>query len=408
MKRKKSSTIEASGVRVRLFRRGDRYWLDVRHGETRKRLSADTSDRSTAEAKAEQLAKEIAKQQLLGITPERLTLGELFTAYWKEKGYNLEGQWRRGAETRAKLFLAAWGDSCPVAQISQTSVDAYCAARRAGRVAPPLRTKRLAEGKTLPRLRDGALDSDFAWLASVFNWARDHKLASGQRLLDHNPLHDCRRTLPREKNVRRPIASHDRYLRTLGTADVVDPRGRLRLILTLARYTGRRESAIIQLQASDVLLSTARITRALADGGMDERLADHMPHGALRWSAETDKQGMLHITPISEVTRTALERYLAQTPLVGDVPLFPSPKDATRPMARELAARWLLRAEAQADVAKLLGGTFHPYRRLWASERKHLADVDVASAGGWKSTKTLAIYQQSDPAAVLAAVVNAG
>ena len=32
MKRKKSATIEASGVRVRIFRRGDRYWLDVRAG----------------------------------------------------------------------------------------------------------------------------------------------------------------------------------------------------------------------------------------------------------------------------------------------------------------------------------------------------------------------------------------
>jgi hypothetical protein len=94
-------------------------------------------------------------------------------------------------------------------------------------------------------------------------------------------------------------------------------------------------------------------------------------------------------------------------PRLGDVPLFPGPKDETQPISRVVAARWLIRAETLAEVPKLTGGTFHPYRRLWASERRHLADVDVARAGGWKSTKTLNIYQQSDPAAVLAAVVNA-
>ena len=28
-----------------------------------------------------------------------------------------------------------------------------------------------------------------------------------------------------------------------------------------------------------------------------------------------------------------------------------------------------------------------PYRRLWASERKHMPDIDVAAAGGWKDSR---------------------
>ena len=32
---------------------------------------------------------------------------------------------------------------------------------------------------------------------------------------------------------------------------------------------------------------------------------------------------------------------------------------------------------------------WHAYRRGWATSRKHLPDVDVAAAGGWKSTETL-------------------
>ena len=74
-------------------------------------------------------------------------------------------------------------------------------------------------------------------------------------------------------------------------------------------------------------------------------------------------------------------------------------------MRRDLAARWLLRAEVLADLPKLVGGVFHPYRRLWATERKHHSDIDVAAAGGWKDTKALKLsYQQSDPAAVLRVV----
>jgi integrase len=421
MKRKKSTTIEASGVRVRLFRRGARYWLDVRRGDSRTRVSADTADRAIAEARADELAKEIAKQELLGVTPDTLTLGQLFAAYTKERSWTQKPQWRRAAETRTKLFLAAWGETFPVAQISQSSVDRYCAERRAGRVAPALRAKRLktaadaiARGEpatALPApLRDGALDSDFSWLSSVFNWARGHKLPSGKRLLDHNPLHDCRKALPKEtaKMVRRPKATEERYVRTLARTDEVDPEGGLRLILALARYTGRRESAIIQLRVSDVLLSPRAVTQALAAAGYDVADGEKMPHGAIRWSDATDKQGVLHITAISNRARAELDRYLARHSRIGDVPLFPGPEDETLSISRVLAYRWLMKAEQLAELPKLTGGGFHPYRRLWASERKHLADVDVAAAGGWGSTKTLAIYQQSDPTSVLAAVMNAG
>ncbi|MDP9222882.1 MAG: tyrosine-type recombinase/integrase [Actinomycetota bacterium] len=405
-KRRKNTVVEESGVRVRLFRRGDRYWLDVRvEGRERMRVSAETGEREVAEANARKLAREIAMRQLLGVTSDSLTLGQLFASYHEHKGRTLNRQWKRGAETRSTMFKAVWGESLPVAQVSQTYVDSYCNARRSRKVAPKSATARMGKGEALASLRDGALDSDFSWLSSVFNWALRHKLATGKRLLEHNPLHDCE--WPHEKNIRRPIASHDRYVRTLARTDEVDKSGRLRLILALARYTGRRESAIIQLRASDVMLSTERIAIALAGAGKDEGLAIHMPHGAIRWSAETDKQGVLHITPISSNTRTEIEKYLSRNHRgLADVPLFPGPKDATLPIARDVAARWLVRAEKKAEVSKLTGGIFHPYRRLWASERKHLSNIDVASAGGWKSTKTLAIYQQSDPVAVLAAVVN--
>ncbi|MEE9183508.1 MAG: hypothetical protein V3U39_03400, partial [Acidimicrobiia bacterium] len=50
-------------------------------------------------------------------------------------------------------------------------------------------------------------------------------------------------------------------------------------------------------------------------------------------------------------------------------------------------------------------GVWHPYRRKWATERKHLPVIDVAQAGGWSDTQTLlTCYQQPDQETLLAVV----
>lgn len=85
--------------------------------------------------------------------------------------------------------------------------------------------------------------------------------------------------------------------------------------------------------------------------------AKHMPHGAIRWRVESDKQGYEDIAPISRPARGALERYLRTHPRGGDV--------------------WMFRKR------------FHAYRRLFASERNHLPDVDLMRAGGWRDLATM-------------------
>ena len=139
---------------------------------------------------------------------------------------------------------------------------------------------------------------------------------------------------------------------------------------------------------------------------MDERIADSMPDGAIHWSAETDKVGLLHVTPISEPVRAELDRYLRAHPRIGEAPLFPSDEADGTPLRTDVSARWLLDAEAAAELPKLEQGVWHPYRRLWASERKHLPpDVDVAAAGSWKDTVApRKSYQHADPDTILAVV----
>ena len=403
MPRKKrwSKMIEESGVQIRVYERSgsSSTWYSVIQNGKKYRKSLKTRDRKLAQERARAVARELARAHLTGEDLRTLTLGQVFAFYFRLKGPGLSLDWRKTAETRRGLFEECWRDRKVVLDISQTDVDRYCRLRRSGELMPD------RKGRADQGVRDGTLNNEFRWLSSVFNWARHHK-QDGHRLLPENPLHDV--TWPREKNPRRPVASHQRFTRTLEHVDQVDPEGRLRAILSLARYTGRRADAICSLQVSDLLRDLDQVRAALAGEGMDERLAEHMPHGAILWQDEHDKMGMLFVSPLSAPARSALDRYLLRTPRLGTVPLFPAPKDASKPIRLDLIQKWLLLAEEAAELPKLKGGRWHPYRRLWASERKHMPDIDVAAAGGWKDTRSLKLsYQQADPASVLK-VVNIG
>lgn len=402
-----SESITELGVRIRIFEHPLSANLmcewtgpdPKRPGETKRiRKSLGTADRRLAKLKAREIVGERVEARLTGRDLSRITLGMLFREYFTLRALQLSPKWERAARTRRDMFEGAWGSDMPVEDISQTHVDHFCATRRAN----SLQIDR--QGRKFAGVRDGALDGDFRWLSSAFNWARKHK-QDGRRLIQENPLHDVKWPKESEKTKLRPVASHERYLRTLPHADKVDPQGRLRCILALARFTGRREGAVCALMASDVLRSPEAVGRAIAEAGMDERLAKHMPNGALRWAAESDKQGFLFITPLSASAREELDCYLGRTLILGDAPLFPSDRDSTVSIRKDVASHWLLKAEAAANLPKIRGGIWHPYRRLWASERKHLPDVDVAEAGGWSDTRALRLsYQQSDPATVLRVV----
>ena len=222
-----------------------------------------------------------------------------------------------------------------------------------------------------------------------------------------NPLDDLVR--PKEKNPRRPVASHDRYVKTMEKADEVDPEGRLRCMLALARYTGRRENAICQLQADDILWDQKAVRVEIARLELDDGDAKFYPEGGIRWRAETDKMGVHSISPLSGPAREELEGYTARSPRIGAVPLFPSPTDPDAPIRKDTAGTWLRKAEKLADLPPLAGGRFHPFRRLFAIELKALPIHDVAAAGGWSSTETVQrIYQKPEAKGVLTAVQRIG
>jgi hypothetical protein len=70
--------------------------------------------------------------------------------------------------------------------------------------------------------------------------------------------------------------------------------------------------------------------------------------------------------------------------------------------------RRLEEAYGQAELERLDGGLWHPWRRKWATERKGMPVKDVAEAGGWRDTATLLrSYQQSDESTLTEVVLAA-
>jgi len=223
----------------------------------------------------------------------------------------------RSARVVRGYLLARLRDHFPVAHLSQSHLDAYAAKRRSGELGDRRRPV------SVRGVRDGTARSELTWLVSVFNFGCGFRV-NGRPLLGSNPTRGL--TLPRERNIRRPVASEERYRLTLAKADEADPTGRLACLLALARHTGRRITAIGPLHASDVLVSTDALTLGLGETGRDPTLARPIPRGAIRWRAESDTQGDEDVSPISVLARAALDRYMRAHPRVGDVWMFRQPK----------------------------------------------------------------------------------
>lgn len=397
-----SKVFTAAGVAVRVYERapGSLLYREVRLEDGAKdRKSLGHRDRTRAGEQALELARRIYELRSAGqITA--LTIGQLFAMYEAHQLPLLSAD-RQAIVRRTFLgyFRRHFARDLALDDLNQTHVDSYVAARRS----LALRSAKHRGVLTAPR--DGTIRSELKWFKSVIRWARRYKV-NGRPLLRTDPREGLE--LLREKNVRRPVASEARYVATLKVAARADHAGRLACMLAIARYTGRRVNAICQLRASDVALSRDAVRRALAAGGEDERRADHMPHGAIRWAAANDKQGFEELTPISKPARAAIERYLRAHPRVANAFLFPNLRRADEPISKIGADHLLRRAELLANLPKLDRGLWHAYRRLWASERKHLPDVDTAKAGGWRDLTTMReSYQRSDPATVLQVVENA-
>lgn len=433
-------TVGSKPNTVRVFRRKGRRNLYIRcwdpslrdgKGDYRVRsLKHDDIERAKVEA-ANEHAKLVEGEK--GLRSGRITLARLFTLYEKhrtpQKGEHEQGQ----DERRMELFTRFLGARKDPQKISRAEWERFVEQRTNGAIdARGTRVPRTAPcpacdgagaagcdrcggtGEIAPRRPVGprTVAADLVFLNAVLNWGTDWRTEDGY-LLEQNVCRGFK--VPKERNPKRPVATADRadairevygqvtMAVTWGEERGEDGKRRKRkkvpshlpTIFEIACGTGRRLSAILGLRYADLLLEKGR-------------------HGAIRWRADTDKEGRESIVPIGPRVRKALDRHAArmrnlELPGIGEAPLFPSPKDPSEPLDRSRADRWLRKAEALASLEPQKGSLWHAYRRKWATERKHLPAPDVAEAGGWAGPETLQeAYQQADEETMLRVVLEGG
>lgn len=367
------------GIRVRLFqrRKAGVFYREVwRAGAGKDRRSLETTDRREAERRGRLLLAALLQQDE---TPAEgpVSLQYVLDRYRRECPDYLDNKphSKLEMEGRTAVLIGYFGADRDVRTLSAIDVQNFTRKRFDGGIIR-------STGTVTDPVRARTVHADLSFWSTVLRWASTADIGGGRRLLRTHPLLGIR--FPREKNPRRPVATWERFeatrlaLQALAR-DAEDDSERMlwirvELALVLMEATGRRRGSIRQLAWED--FDSAR--------------------GEIRWRAETDKKGREWITPVPEALLPEVRTFQRQLGALGGW-LFPSLKHPSQPIGGTCLSRLIRRAEEKAELPKLRGGLCHPYRRKWATERKHLPLKDVAAAGGWKDVNTiLRCYQHED------------
>lgn len=399
-----SYTAGERGATVRVYERkpGGNIYVATSDGEGGTiRESLGHKDREQAKDYADDEAKKLRKG-LDSIRSGRPTLKRVLDLYLQERTPEKAERTQSEDRRQAEMFKRVWGDGFDLRKLSRREWDAFIRARRTGAIAarghplPPDDEK--ADDEPATGVSDRTIERDLRFLRAVCRWATEWRDDDGRLLLDRDPTRGLE--IPKESDPSQPVATHDR----VDAIREVYRKPRMEII-----WHGKRETVETYLpEIFEIVVGTGRrigAVCALRRQDLDLKETPKTPHGAITFPSDTDKEGKAWRCPISETVREALEAALRKRPRVGPGPLFPAPRNAEKAIRTELASEWLRDAEGKADVEPHDGSLWHAYRRLWASSRKELPDVDVAQAGGWSSLEALKrAYQQPDDETMLRVV----
>ena len=380
-----SLSLGVRGLRVRVEQREPRgtfhraYWKPNKGWRYQ---SLGTTSRTEARRLSELFLRELEKSEgRYAQVTEPLLLEQLWTLYQQEApGYRQNTDRTKAQKcSDAKLLMAGLGAKKRVDHFTRNDMDRYVEMRRTGRGWP--------DGRVTQPVRARGIEGELKLLITMILWATRERRTDGSWLLAENPLRGLK--VPKEENPRRPVATYDRFVkvrealkRLAETAPQECWRARwcrIELALVLAEATGARIGAIRGLRWSDIMVDPPSI----------------------RWRHEFDKKGRERVVPLPDGLASELRAFQVRLGAVGDGWLFPR-AELDAPWPRELFDQLLRRADREAGVPRLAGGMWHPYRRKWTTERKHMSLVDVKAAGGWRDTQTLLTsYQQADDATML-------
>lgn len=395
------------GYRVRLFenRKGGLFYRDVQRPDgMRERKSIGTRDKAEAERRARRLLAallsggELAPDHVRepGRSESAVSLGYLCDRFVAECPMFLDNDAHGQADGRTRLTIlrAAIGDARDVRTLTRNDVYQYEARRKRGGIA-------YGESKVTNAVRQRSVQSDIKLLKQVLGWATTVSGADGSPILTANPLAGVQ--VKGEHDVKRPVATYDRFEATRaamqklqrryaeearaaaskGLRELAESRERswirAELALVLLEATGRRRGAIMGLRWSDLDFRKNQIT----------------------WQPESDKRRKTWVVSYPRVLFEAVRDLQRRIGVVGGY-VFPRQSDTDQSAPRELLSQWIRVAERKAGLPKLKGGTTHPYRRKWRSERSAHPIKAVARAGGWTDIPTMMLYDEPDEADVLA------
>lgn len=356
-----SMTITLGDLRVRIYepRPGGNLmrsiWIDGR--ENRKGLGY--KDRGRAKREMQKLLAHLQLDEH-ALRTGAVTLSMVQRMYLASADHAAKKP-RTQQEDARKLerVVSFLGAARKVKSLSRSDVNRFVTARRRGDDT----LERVQAGRAVS---DGTIRADLVAMQTMINWAANYRDEEGRPLIAGNPLRGV--PLPVERNPKRPVLHDETVEQLLAVAGAVDPL--LRALIVVAEGTGRRLTSIRLLRWSDI------------DFGADD-------YGRITWRKETDKQGRQMSAPITQAVREALLELQRRTQRIGETWVFPSPTDDKRPCSRHLLDDWLRRAFARAGLVPERGGMWHPFRRRWATLRKHYPIKDLAYAGGWRDATTL-------------------
>jgi len=361
--------------RVRVFPDPKTGLFQIEWRENGRRLTRSLKHRDWQSAKrqADEFAAGFAALELNGKgepEPEPLTLETLFDMYGEEVTLTKGEKTQRSDRVATAMFLRFFGRDRRPETLSQRDWDRFIRARRAGKAGP--------SGKSVS---NRTIEWDLTFLLAVLNWAERSKDERGRQLLDRNPLKGLRK--PKEKNPTRVILSEQEYLALLRVSRKVG--WRFHVALVLAHETGHRIGAIRKLRWSDIDL----------EGGV------------IRWRAEHEKTGYEHRTPVTADAIAALEEARRMGNGVGEAPVLPAPRDASRYLCRMSAHRMWGRAEKLAGLEPKCRRGWHSLRRKFASDLMDQPLKVLCELGGWKNAQTvLTCYQRADEGQLRKALEN--
>lgn len=371
------------GARVAILRRhnGGRYILRWTDPMTGKKVAKTTDYKVLTKAKAEALdkSKELLDARIAGPDDGKLTWSQLFRHYEQNYLPLHEGKRWYGVDKRSlMLWRAVLPPHQAVENCEKSQLLDFLRRRQAGILEVP--------GRSLGPCSPRTAGSDLVWLRRVVNIAM-----GDSKKIARNPV--ALVEIPKTARPKQPIATWERFHQLRPHCEGRGSQDMFGGFMDLLVGLGWRVSALTQVHLEDV----------------DLRPSKDAPNGQILKRQEYDKKGYEQYVPISDWLAPRLQDLLTRRRVLGVKSqwLFPKVTDPQRSWDLYYVTCLIRIAEDRAGLEPLDGGNFHPWRRMWATLRKHLPLKDVAYAGCWDEATLLKHYQKSDDHTVLS-VMNAG